>query len=133
MEHLYTEVVDYLKDDFNKLSLDSVAAHVHNYGDYISTLMKVPKQMYRYINIPLMIHDKYINGEILVFIYDPNDDNGTLYSESETIEPESTKGFINGVKLLDEYDIREQLTANIYTGGYWDPKIYWVLDLKKLT
>jgi len=141
MEHLYTEVADYLKTYLNnttivkRINAGIVGLHIHNYEDYILTLMPktIPKHMYKYINIPLMIHDKYIDDEILVFCYDPNDDNGTLYSESETIEPEITKGFINGVKLLDDYDIREQITANIYTGGYWDPKIYWVLDLKKLT
>jgi len=139
MEHLYTEVAEYVKSYINDLTVTkninatSIAPYIHNYGDYIPTLMNVPKEMYRYVNIPLMIHDKYVNEEILVFCYDPNEDNGTLYSESETVEPEITKGFINGVKLLDDYDIRDHLMANIYTGGYWDPKIYWILELKKLT
>jgi hypothetical protein len=34
--------------------------------------------------------------------------------------------------LLDDVDIREQITANKYTGGYWDESIHWVLDLRTI-
>jgi hypothetical protein len=29
-------------------------------------------------------------------------------------------------------DMREQITANNYTGGFWDENIHWVLELKRL-
>jgi len=141
MEPLYLEIIEYLKTYINDLTLinsltvDTVKPYIHNYGTYVDKLIpnSVPLHFYKYINIPHIIHDMYTNGDILIFCFDPNEDNETLYSESETNESEHTKGFINGVKLLDDFDTREQITANEYSGGYWNAEIHWVVELKKLT
>jgi len=92
----------------------------------------IPEHLVKYFNIPYMVHDMYQNNDILVFRCNTNDDNDTFVSNAEYDEPEHTTGFINGVKILDDVDIREQITANEYTGGYWDEEIHWILDLKKL-
>jgi len=137
MDILYAEVHDYLKVYLpdNNLTLDSVIPLVNNYSDYTKKLIpdSAPNNLHKYINIPLMIHDLHQDGDILIFCFDAHDDDESIYSDIDYDLPEHTQGFINGVKMLDESDIREQITANEYTGGYWDERIHWVVDLKKLT
>ena len=139
MEVLYNEVHEYLqlKDDveLGSLTVLDLREYVQNYGDFLTTLIpdSVPKHMHTYINTAQMVCDMYQNEEIEIFRFDPNDDTNSIGSCAEYSEPDYIYGFINGVKLLDEYDIREQITANKYTGGFWDTQIHWVLNVKKLT
>jgi len=136
MDTLYTEVNEYLKIFLSNDKMDkkSIIPTITNYGDYIQGLMPpaLPTTLYKYINIPLMIHDLHEEGKILVFCFSPSEDNDTIYSDIDYDQAEHTQGFINGVKLLDDSDIREQITANNYTGGFWDERIHWVVDLKAL-
>lgn len=135
MDSLYNEIHEYLKVYLSRPNLlkASIIPLISNYGDYTKNLLpKNIPELHKYINIPYMIHDLHEDGHILVFCYNPNEDNETVYSNIEYDAHEHTQGFINGVKLLDESDIREQITANIYTGGYWDETIHWVVDLRTL-
>ena len=140
MDTLYTEILEYLKTYIQDktmlktLTKEGIIPHISNYGDYTHELVPkgLPTHIYKYINIPLMIHDLHEEGHILIFCFSPSEDNETLYSSAEYDLHENTEDFINGVKLLDESDIREQITANIYTGGFWDEDIHWVLNLKSL-
>jgi hypothetical protein len=75
-----------------------------------------------------MIYDMYVNDEITIFRFDPKEpDDDECISVSELSEPEHENGFINGVKLMDDFDIREQMLANELTGGHWDPEIHWIV------
>jgi len=134
MDTLYTEIYGYLKTYLPNTTLteEAIIPLVSNYGDYIKTIIPrtVPHTLYKYINIPLMIHDLHEDGHILIFCFSLHEDNDTISSNIEYDLPEHTQGFINGVKMLDEYDIREQITANQYTGGYWDERIHWIVDLR---
>ena len=136
MDTLYAEVHEYLKIYLSRPTLkkECIIPLISNYRDYVSEIVPkgLPKNIYKYINIPYMIHDLHTDGHILIFCYDAKEDNESIYSDIEYDLPEHTQGFINGVKLLDESDIREQITANIYTGGFWDEDIHWVVNLRTL-
>ena len=136
MDTLYNEVYEYLKVYLSRptLTKESIIPLISNYGDYVSEMVPkgLPPNIYKYINIPHMIHDLHDEGHILVFCFSHSEDNETLYSSVEYDLHENTEDFINGVKLLDESDIREQITANIYTGGFWDEDIHWVVNLQGL-
>jgi len=136
MDILFNEVEEYLKIYYpnKKFTKKSIASHIKNYEVYTNSLIpdSIPISIRKYINIPQMINDLYIDEFILVFRFDPSDGNDSCRSESDLSEPEHTQGFINGVKLLDDMDMREQITANNYTGGFWDENIHWVLELKRL-
>jgi hypothetical protein len=138
MESLYSEIREYLllREDLDgqNFSFINLEDYVENYNSFLETLVppSVPLHMRKYINTAHMIFDLYQDEEIEIFRFDPIDDNETIGSSSDLSEPDHTQGFINGVKLLDDYDIREQITANEFTGGFWDGRIHWVLNIKKL-
>ena len=137
MDILNSEVREYLKEFYQDqtFTLSDIQKNIVQYSVFTKSLIpsEVPKELNKYINIPHMIHDLYLNEEILIFRYNiKDDDNDTINSYSEYSAPEHTVGFINGVKIMDDVDIREQITANEYTGGYWDEEIHWVVDLRKL-
>jgi hypothetical protein len=128
METLYSEILEYLTiyDPEKNLTIDDVKKSVKNYGDFVKTLIpaSVPKTLHKYINIPHIIYDMYQDNKILIFRYKEADIDSISSEEYEA--PEHTVGFINGVKILDDMDIREQIVANEYTGGYWDERIHWI-------
>jgi hypothetical protein len=138
METLYSEIREYLllRDDLTGQNISSIKIEdfVENYDSFLEKLIPntVPLHMCKYINTAHMVFDLYQDERIEVFRFDPIDETETIGSSSDLSEPEHTQGFINGVKLLDDYDIREQITANQFTGGYWDGRIHWVLHTKKL-
>lgn len=138
MEQLYSEIREYLllREDLEGQNINSInlEVFVQNYDSFLETLvpLSVPLHMRKYINTAHMIFDLYQDEEIEVFRFDPIDETETIGSSSDLSEPDHTQGFINGVKLLDDYDIREQITANEFTGGFWDGRIHWVLHIKKL-
>jgi nitrous oxidase accessory protein NosD len=135
MDNLYSEIYEYITLIYknNTLNKNDVHNYVKNYGNFIKTIVpeNVPKSFHKYVNIPLIINDMYENHEILVFCFDLNDDNISLVSNSE-LEDKEGKEFINNVRFLDDVDVREQITANKYTGGYWDESIHWVVDLRRI-
>ncbi len=146
MENFYKEVRNYLRygamDSLplnpKKLTLKRLSKAIVKYEDYCNSLIpeETPKQIRPYINIPRIIYDLYMEDKILVFVYDhdkKDDDAMSFMSDSElSDDDEFVLQFVEGVKLLDEYDVREQITANNITGGFWDPKIHWVFDKRKL-
>jgi len=138
MEQLYSEVREYLllREDLDGQNINSIKLenYIENYDSFLETLIppSIPIRIRKYINTAYMVFDMYQDEKIEIFRFDPIDDNETIGSSSDLSEPEHTQGFINGVKLLDDYDIREQITANEFTGGYWDGRIHWVLHIKKL-
>ena len=125
-----------LGDEVNNIPLRVMNSHILPYSEYKASLLEkfgeVPKSLRKYINVEKMVYDEYQNEKILVFRFDPRPDREEFFSDSELEEEEHTCGFINGVKILDDFDIREQITANEYTGGYWDPELHWVLDIPKI-
>lgn len=146
MEDFYREVRQYLrmgameKLSMNpeKLTLKRLSKAMVKYEDFTKELIpeETPKKIRKYINIPRMIYDLYMEDKILVFQYDADekeDDAMSFMSDSELSDSDDFMAcFVNGVKLLDEYEVREQITANNITGGYWDPKIHWIFDKSRL-
>ena len=137
MEHLYTEAFAYLKHTWAIADATEmcVAAAIQPYSEFLETLVPQGTPYAKYIHKERMLYDQFMNDEILVFQYDAEDDDlESFYSESELSDDISseTKSFINDVRLMDESDFREQITANEFTGGYWIPQHHWVLSKKVL-
>lgn len=143
MEQLNREIADYCKlvwkkacasDKFNESIIEKT---VINYGDFIGTLVPKDSPYAKYVHVQRIVYDMYMNNEILVFCFDPNDPDLTeiesFYSTNEFDDDSSDAlSFINGVRMMDEYDFREQINANEFTGGYWDPAIHWVVLRKSI-
>jgi hypothetical protein len=140
MNTLFGEAADYIRYEWTEFEETLKPHHIRKavvpYAEYLKALTpaeKVSDELLRYINKPLMLYDKYINNEIQVFLYDPKDDNASFFSDSELDDAtEDELDFVNGVKVCDEFDFREQITANKFTGGFWDPEIHWVVERKRL-
>ncbi len=145
MEKLATEVYEYLKltwleeDDLQFAAMCDVYAAIQNYGVYMKKI--VPKDACnphykKYIHKERILYDQHMNDEIMCFLYeikdDDSDETDSMYSEAELETDSEPTEFIGGFKVMDDYDYREQLTANEFTGGYWDPKIHWVISKKFL-
>ena len=123
--------------EVDNIPLKTMNEHIIPYSEYKNSLMEmfgnVPNKLKKYINVEKMVYDEYQKEKILVFRFDPKPDREEFFEEEDELEdPDHTCGFINGVKLLDDFDIREQITANEFTGGYWDPELHWVLDILKI-
>jgi hypothetical protein len=119
------------------IPLKVINQHIIPYSKYIETLLEpfqpIPQGLRKYINVEKMVYYQYQQEKILIFRFDPQNDREEFFDEEDELEePEDTCGFINGVKLLDDFDIREQITANEFTGGYWEPELHWVLDIQKI-
>jgi hypothetical protein len=145
MDQLYREIADYCKlvwkktcssDKFNESTVEKV---VINYGDFIKSLVPADSPYAKYIHIQRIIYDMYMNNELLVFCFDPKDPDLTeiesFYSTNEFEDEDDSsdaRSFINGVRMMDEYDFREQINANEFSGGYWEPEIHWVVLRKSI-
>ena len=145
MNNLVNEVYEYLKLTWfeesgleltNHLDVESVLV---NYGIYMKRLVPInvcTKEYMKYIHKERILYDQYHNDEIACFLYDVKDEESgesdSMYSESELETDSEPESFIGGFKVMDEFDFREQLSANKFTGGYWDPKIHWVISKKQL-
>ena len=124
-------------EQFMYVSSEHVMDSIVNYGQYLKELVPKKATFGKYIHKERMIFDLFMNDDIIVFCYDPQDEDPC---ETESFYSNNTYGeytseartFVDDVRILDEFDYREQLTANEYTGGYWDPAIHWVLDKKRL-
>ncbi len=147
METLANEIHEYLKYTWYeepefadvRVTVHDITCVVENYGTYIKRI--VPKgacsaAFMKYIHKERILYDQYHNDEIACFLYEIQDedssDTDSMYSESELETDSEPESFINGFKIMDEYDYREQLTANEFTGGYWDPSIHWVVSKERL-
>jgi hypothetical protein len=142
MDRLYDEAAEYIryewKDLASNLKLHHLREAIEPYADYYEALVPstFPEPLKPYLHRERMLYDKYMSGDLLVFCFDPKDDDElSLYSNNSLDDEELEKNetnFVNGVKVLDEFDFREQISANEFTGGYWDPEIHWVLQKKRL-
>jgi hypothetical protein len=143
MQQLYQESADYCKLVWRKLcenkyfTKEVLQKSVINYSDFLDSLVPQDAPFAKYIHVQRIIYDMFMDDEILIFRFDPNDPDLTevesFYSTSDFDDDSSDAlTFVNGVRLMDEYDLREQITANEFTGGYWDPKIHWVILKKQL-
>jgi hypothetical protein len=145
MDKLYKEALSYLTIDFGstfpfmyeEVKPEDIKRFVKSYKDYYNELLvgfTISKNLRKYINKERMVFDAYNDGKIMVLKYDPKDHtdepNEEFFSDSEVKAADKSTGFINGVRLYDEFDFREQLTANEFTGGYWEPQWHWVVDLE---
>ena len=126
-----------LGNEVDNISLTTINQHIIPYSEYMESLLEkfgtIPLSLRKYINVEKMVYDEYQNEKILVFRFDPQNDREEFFDDEDELEDaDHVCGFINGVKLLDDFDIREQITANEFTGGYWDPELHWVLDIPKI-
>lgn len=141
MDTLYNEAFAYFNytwsenPHFKNVTKENIIEAILPYSLYLKNLVPSNTPYSKYIHKERMLYDLFMDDEILVFRYDAyEDDAESFYSESELSDDTSseTKSFINGVRLLDESDFREQITANEFTGGYWIPEHHWVLSKKTL-
>jgi hypothetical protein len=124
---------------FKNVSITLLKSILQPYGAFYNALIPdgTPDALKPYIHRERILYDLYQNDKVMVFRYDPADDSDndaeSFYSNSELEEDEEkVKHFVNGILLLDDYYFREQLTANEFTGGYWEPDHHWVLSREKL-
>lgn len=140
MNNLFLEALEYIRLEWSEFSDVLKPHHIRKavvpYKKYYEDLVprgSVPDHLRPYINREAILYDKYVNDEIQVFLFDPKDDDASFFSDSELDDAaEDEVNFVNGVKVYDEYDFREQITANKFTGGYWDAEIHWVIEKKRL-
>jgi hypothetical protein len=106
MDTLTIEAKEYVLAMWNMVAIQKqIEQAIQRYDDYCETLMpaNTPFAVAKYIHKERMLYDLFMDDEIMVFRYDPNED-----------------------------DFRDQLAANEFVGGYWKPHMYWVLPKKAL-
>jgi hypothetical protein len=147
MLKLATEAHEYLEitwaEDqpiFKNVTVDLLKSVIQPYGDFYKSLIPegVPAAVKSYIHKERMLYDMFEDDKIMIFRYDPADDSDddaeSFYSNSELEDDqEKVRHFVNGILLLDEYYYREQLSANEFTGGYWEHDHHWVLSRDHLS
>jgi hypothetical protein len=143
MNTLYEEAFAYMKhtwmeaSDFASMTEEDVKSAMEPYDEFMESLVPSDTPFEQYIHRERMLYDLHDRDTIVVFRYDPRDesdsDSSTCYSESEYDDDSSEAlSFINNVRIMDEGDFRDQLAANEFVGGYWDPAIHWVLSKDRL-
>ena len=139
MDSLITEISAYLNHTWRKEKrLASITAkHICRamlpYDKFIESIIPSNTPFAKYVHKERLLYDLYMEDEILVFRYAPDDDQMTLYSNNEFDDASSeAKSFINNVRVMDEWDFREQLSANEFVGGFWEPSEHWVLTKSSL-
>ncbi len=139
----HTWIEDYPK--FQAIKPHHVSKVLQSYQTFYDNL--IPNEHLRnpynsFIHKERILYNMYMNDEIMVFKFDRRDDSDSeessddesdsCYSESPLESDEEPEDFINGMKIMDEYDFREQLRANEFVGGYWEPDLHWVLTKQSL-
>ena len=143
MNTLVEEAFAYMKHtwmnepEFASITETDVQTSIEAYDEFMGGLVPDNTPFERYIHRERILYDLHDQDEVIVFRYDPRDesdsDSSTCYSESEYDESSSEAlSFINNVRIMDEGDFRDQIMANEFTGGYWDPAIHWVLSKARL-
>ncbi len=136
MDTLYQEALDYIRCNYEHLqpSLDTIQQAIRPYDEFMRTLVPSKLPFAKYIHKERIVYDLFMDDKILVFRYDARDDDSHSLYSNNTYDDDSDEAltFVNGVRIMDESDFREQLTANEFTGGYWEPALHWVLELKEL-
>lgn len=147
MKTLYEEAFAYMKHtwmedlEFASMTEADVNSAMEPYDEFMESLVPANTPFQRYIHRERILYDLHDQDTIVVFRYDPRDDSdsdsdsdtNTCYSESEYDDDSSEAlSFINNVRIMDEGDFRDQLAANEFVGGYWDPAIHWVLSKTRI-
>jgi hypothetical protein len=139
MDTLTAEAKNYVLAMWNMVATQNqIEQAIQRYDDYYTAMVPAdaPSAVAKYIHKERMLYDKFMNDEIIVFCYDPNeDDDAESFYSDNTFDDHSSQSskFLNGVRTMDESDFRDQLGANEFVGGYWDPTIHWVLPKEALT
>ena len=120
--------------EFKRITQEDVRASLVPYETYMKCIVPSGTPYEKFIHKERLLHTLHKEQLILVFrVAEEEDDAESFYSNNEYDENcEDALSFIGDVRLMDESDFREQLSANEYTGGYWDPKIHWVLSKNAL-
>lgn len=138
MDILTLEAKEYVLAMWNLVATQpQIERAIQRYDDYLETLVpaNTPSAIAKYIHKERMLYDLFMNDEIIVFRYDPNEDDDaeSFYSDNTFDDHSSqTSKFMNGVRTMDESDFRDQLGANEFVGGYWEPHMHWVLTKRAL-
>lgn len=124
-----TEYVHLSWDEFKTVKRKDVRKVIEPYGPFLDSLIpaETPKSVQKYINREAMVYDMHSNDELLVLCYDPKDDDTESYFSDSELEDLDLDDWVNGVKMRDDFELREQVSANQFTGGYLDPSIHWVI------
>lgn len=135
MDILYNEAREYLKYTWNVTATDQqLKKAIGRYDTFLESLVPLNTPFAKYIHKERIMYDLFMDDEIIVFCYDIRDDDAESFYSNNTFDDHSSQSskFMNGIRTMDEADFREQLAANEFVGGYWDPQIHWVLSKKKL-
>ena len=143
MNTLYEEAFGYMKhtwmneSEFEYMTEADINSTMEPYDEFMESLVPANTPFEPYIHRERMLYKLHDQDRIVVFRYDPRDesdsDSSTCYSKSEYDDDSSEAlSFINNVRIMDEGDFRDQLAANEFVGGYWDPAIHWVLSKDRL-
>jgi hypothetical protein len=136
MDVLIHEAKEYLKYTWKiGATNDQLKKALMRYDDFLKIIVPTNLPFAKYIHKERILYDMFIDDEIIVFCYDSNeDDDAESFYSNNTFDDHSsqTSKFMNGVRMLDESDFRDQLSANEFVGGFWDPQIHWVLSKKTL-
>jgi hypothetical protein len=136
MDALYQEAFDYIRYNSKDAppSLEAIQKAMKPYDEFMAALVPSKLPFAKYIHKERILYDLFMKDEILVFRYDARDDDSVSLYSNNTYDDTSDEAlsFVNGVRIMDETDFREQLMANEFTGGYWEPELHWVLVLKEL-
>ena len=107
MQQLNQEAADYCKIVWKKICENKyfnevvVQKSIVNYGDFLESLVPKDAPFAKYIHVQRMVYDMYMDDQILVFRFDPNDPDLTevesFYSTNE-FDDDSSEAltFVNG-------------------------------------
>lgn len=136
MDVLTFEAKEYVLAMWNLVATQpQIEGAIQRYDDYLDSLVPDNTPLAKYIHKERILYDLFMNDAIIVFRYDPNedDDRESFYSDNTFDDYSSqTSKFMNGIRTMDESDFRNQLGANEFVGGYWEPHMHWVLPKKAL-
>lgn len=132
MNTLVCEATEYVRlswDEFKAVKRKDVRKAIEPYSAFLETLVpaETPAAVRKYINREAMVYDMHSNDELLVLCYDPKDDDTESYFSDSELEDLDLEDWVNGVKMRDDFELREQVSANQFTGGYLDPSIHWII------
>ena len=119
--------------EFKNATEDDIRASLVPYGDYLKHIVPAETPFEKFIHKERLLYKLHKEDYILVFRVAEDDDDESFYSNNDFDDSSSEAlSFIGDVRVMDESDFRDQLSANEFTGGYWDPKIHWVLSKNRL-
>jgi hypothetical protein len=119
--------------EFKNVTEEDIRASLVPYGEYMKYIVPAETPFEKFIHRERLLYTLHKEDLILIFRVAEDDDDESFYSNNELDDDSSEAlSFIGDVRLMDDSDFREQLSANEFIGGYWDPKIHWVLSKNAL-